>query len=153
MLPSVAGKDSKSRDRAEIESICREHRLPLTAQRRVVLETLPRFSHPTVDEIWEEVQKALPEISRTTVYRILETFARLKVIRKVCHPGAVARYEDRTSRHHHLLCLRCGKMVDLVDPALDEIEIPGAETGFRIEDYSIQFHGLCRRCAGRRNKG
>jgi len=145
----MAEPSRTSGSRAEIESICRQHRLPLTTQRRAVLETLPQLNHPTVDEIWEEVRKALPEISRTTVYRILETFARLRVIRKVCHPGAVARYEDRTIRHHHLLCLRCGTMTDLDDPVLDVIKMPGEETGFRIEDYSIQFRGLCRKCARR----
>lgn len=137
----------RSARRAEIERICREHSLPLTAQRRAVLETLPKLSHPTVDEMWDAMRKSLPEVSRTTVYRILETFAKLKIIRKVCHPDAVARYEDKTSRHHHLLCNRCGKMTDFDNPALDRIAFPGKESGFRIEDYSIQFRGLCRQCA------
>lgn len=133
--------------REEIERICREHSLPLTAQRRIVLETLPLLNHPTVDEVWDEVCKSLPEISRATVYRILETFAGLRIIRKVCHPGAVARYEDKTTRHHHLLCIRCGAMTDLNDRALDRIKFPGQESGFQIEDYSIQFRGLCLKCA------
>jgi len=133
--------------RAEIERICREHSLPITAQRRVVLEVLPRLNHPTVDEIWAAVQKSLPEVSRTTVYRILETFAELRIVRKVCHPGAAARYEDRTTRHHHLVCIQCGKMTDLDAPSLDQIGFPGEESGFQIEDYSIQFRGLCLPCA------
>jgi Fe2+ or Zn2+ uptake regulation protein len=142
-------------DRAEIERICREHGISLTAQRRIVLEILPTLNHPTVDDIWGEVRKALPEVSRTTVYRILEHFASLHIIRKVCHPGAVARYEDRTDRHHHLLCTRCGAMTDMDNPAFDQIEIPGKELGFTIEDYSIQFRGICHECSARargRNK-
>lgn len=134
-------------ERAEIERICREHGISLTAQRRTVLEILPQLSHATVDDIWAEVRKALPEISRTTVYRILEHFAELRIIRKVCHPGAAARYEDRTDRHHHLLCTRCGAMVDMDNPALDQLEIPGKESGFMIEDYSIQFRGICAACS------
>ncbi len=133
---------------AGIEKICREHSLPLTAQRRAVLEALwVRLTHPTVDEIWEDVRRTMPDISRTTVYRILETFTDLRVIRKVPHPGTVARYESRTSRHHHLLCLQCGRMEDLDDAALDKVALPGKETGFQIEDYSIQFRGLCSKCA------
>lgn len=147
MIASVRMRSDKTGRRAEIERVCREHSRPLTAQRRAVLETLPKLSHPTVDEIWDEVRKFMPEVSRTTVYRILETFAGLKIIRKVCHPGAVARYEDKTARHHHLLCIRCGKMTDLDNPALDRIKFPGEESGFRIEDYSIQFRGLCVECA------
>lgn len=133
---------------SDIERICREHSLSVTPQRRVVLEALSsRPTHPTVDEIWDEVRRSMPEISRTTVYRILETFAHLGVIRKVGHPDAVARYESRTSRHHHLLCLRCGRMEDLDDAALDKIDLPGIQTGFHVEDYSIQFRGLCSKCA------
>jgi len=120
----------------------------MTAQRRIVLEALSaRTDHPTVDEVWGDVRETLPEISRTTVYRILETFATLRLIRKVSHPGAVARYESKTSRHHHLLCLQCGAMVDFENRALDRIKLPGRETGFRIEDYSIQFRGFCSECA------
>lgn len=131
-----------------IEKICRERSLPLTAQRRIVLEALSlRLTHPTVDEIWEDVRQTMPDISRTTVYRILETFTHLRVIRKVSHPGTVARYESRTSRHHHLLCLECGRMEDLEDAALDRLALPGEETGFQVEDYSIQFRGLCSECA------
>jgi len=132
----------------DIERICREHSLPLTTQRRAVLDALAsRHDHPTVDEIWADVRKTTPDISRTTVYRILEVFALLRVVRKVCHPGAMARYEIRIGRHHHLLCLDCGLIMDLEDPALDCITLPGEDSGFRIEDYSIQFRGLCSRCA------
>lgn len=141
---SIRGE--KAVRRAEIETICRQYSLPLTAQRRAVLETLPKLNHPTVDEIWDEVAKSMPEVSRTTIYRILETLAGLKIIRKVCHPGAVVRYEDKTARHHHLLCIHCGKMSDFDNPALDHIAFPGKESGFRIEDYSIQFRGLCVEC-------
>lgn len=132
----------------DIEKICRQHSLPLTAQRRIVLEALwSRPAHPTIDEIWDDARRRMPEISRTTVYRILETFAHFRVIRKVSHPGAVARYESRTGRHHHLLCIECGRMEDLDDPALDSIALPGSPSGFQIEDYSIQFRGLCSQCA------
>ncbi len=148
------GEGDATRFGAEIEKICREHSLPLTSQRRVVLEALSvRPTHPTVDEIWEDVRRTMPDISRTTVYRILETFTRLRVIRKVCHPGTVARYESRTSRHHHLLCLQCGRMEDLDDAALDRLALPGKETGFQIEDYSIQFRGLCSQCANPSDTG
>ena len=130
-----------------LEQLCRKHSLPLTAQRRAVLEALQaRLDHPTVDELWEDVRVLIPEVSRTTVYRILETFAQLRIIRKVCHPGAVARYESLTTRHHHLLCIRCGAMSDLQNAVYDKLTLPGADTGFEIEDYSIQFSGLCAEC-------
>lgn len=143
----MAEKKNTSLDREAIERICREHGISLTSQRRAVLEILPELSHATVDDIWARARMVLPELSRTTVYRILEHFAELHIIRKVCHPGAVARYEDRTDRHHHLLCTRCGAMTDMDNPAFDQLAIPGKESGFTIEDYSIQFRGICHACS------
>jgi Fur family peroxide stress response transcriptional regulator len=132
----------------DLAQICREHALPLTVQRRVVLEALSlRTDHPTADQIFDDVRTRMPEISRTTVYRVLETFVRIAVARKVCHPGSATRYEVKTHRHHHLVCLNCEKMLDLEDPSLDGLPLPSESSGFQIGDYSIQFRGLCSDCA------
>jgi Fur family peroxide stress response transcriptional regulator len=133
----------------EFERLCRQQGLPMTVQRRAVLETLyGRHDHPTADQIYMDVSVRLPEVSRTTVYRVLETLVEVGAARKVSHPGAAARFEIHSHRHHHLVCMRCGRMVDLDDPRLDAIPLPkkGAQ-GFELEDYSIQFRGTCSDCA------
>jgi Fur family peroxide stress response transcriptional regulator len=136
----------------EFEEICRRNKVPLTIQRRLVLQTLsPRSDHPTADQLFDEVRKQIPEISRTTVYRVLETFVRIGVARKVCHPGAAARYEMKEGRHHHLVCLSCEAMIDLQDPSLDHLALPDASSGFQIVDYSVQFRGLCAKCAAKQS--
>ena len=132
----------------ELRQICRRHSLPFTVQRRAILETLsPRSDHPTADQIFDDVRKRVPEISRTTVYRVMETLVEAGIARKVCHPGAAARYEMESQRHHHLVCLQCEAIVDLQDPTLDTLPLPKRKAGFHIEDYSIQFRGLCPGCA------
>jgi Fur family peroxide stress response transcriptional regulator len=133
----------------EAEQICRRHALPLTVQRRMILESLtPRTDHPTADEILADVRERAPEISRTTVYRVLEAFVRVGVARKVCHPGGAARYEIVRDRHHHLVCLVCGRMTDFEEPRLDQLPLPDSQAnGFEATDYSIQFRGICASCA------
>lgn len=133
----------------EAEQICRRHGLPLTVQRRIILEALaPRTDHPTADQILVDVRARAPEISRTTVYRVLEALVRVEVARKVCHPGAAARYEIVRDRHHHLVCLACGRMTDFEDPRLDQLPLPDSKAyGFELTDYSIQFRGTCASCA------
>jgi Fur family peroxide stress response transcriptional regulator len=139
---------SPTTDLEHLAEICRRHSLPLTIQRRSVLQELSRRSdHPTADGVFHAVQKELQEISRTTVYRVLETFVRIGVARKVCHPGAAARYEARMQRHHHLVCVGCDSIVDLDYPPLDQLPLPNLSSGFKIEDYSIQFRGVCPECA------
>jgi len=139
----------------EAEQICRRHSLPLTIQRRVVLQALvPRVDHPTADEILLEVRNAVPEISRTTVYRVLEALVRVGVARKVCHPGAAARYETLGDRHHHLVCSICGRMTNFEDRRLDRIPMPESGLGgFQVTDFSIQFRGVCASCAKPKGTG
>jgi Fe2+ or Zn2+ uptake regulation protein len=67
--------------------------------------------------------------------------------RRVLHPDAVARFDPVTDRHHHLVCERCGALVDLDDGAVTRIGLPDTGgTGFQITNYSISFTGLCATC-------
>jgi Fur family transcriptional regulator, peroxide stress response regulator len=148
MLQTVGAR--RQADIERLEEICRQHAIPLTVQRRAILEELSsRTDHPAADQIFDAVRTRMPEISRTTVYRVLETFVRLGIARKVCHPGAAARYEVQSERHHHLVCLHCESIVDLEDPSLDKLRLLNVTSGFRIADYSIQFRGLCSECSRR----
>src|SRR5690606_4129269 len=109
----------------EFEVVCRDKGVPLTIQRRSVLEALVRRDdHPTADQIFEDVHRMVPGISRTTVYRVLEALVDAGVAQRVCHPGAAARFDSRTERHHHLVCIRCEKVLDIMVPSLDALLMP-----------------------------
>ncbi|HEX5036597.1 MAG TPA: transcriptional repressor [bacterium] len=129
-------------------ALCRERGIPLTVQRRTILELLlQRSDHPTADEIYDAARKLLPDISRTTVYRVLETVVRMGLVRKVSHPGAAVRFDPIPGPHHHLVCGRCDRIFDLDDAASEKIavKIPKRKD-FTIDDYSIYFRGLCAAC-------
>ncbi len=140
--------ETKQEKLRQLEQLCRRQGLPLTAQRRLIFSALlDHKDHPTADEIFLEVQGRLPGISRTTVYRVLETLVRLGVARKVSHPGAAARFDPNLTRHHHLVCLGCQSMVDFVDPGLDRLPLSALHrAGFEVTDYSVYFQGLCACC-------
>jgi Fur family transcriptional regulator, peroxide stress response regulator len=136
------------------EKLCREQGLPLTVQRRVILESLAeRQDHPTADQVFEAVAHRLPGLSRTTVYRVLETLVGLGVIHKANHLGSAARYDPNTERHHHLTCLSCHKVIDMEEETVRELALPkGALKGFEITDYSVHFKGYCGDCSKKREK-
>jgi Fur family peroxide stress response transcriptional regulator len=144
-------QESSSRTNAmtEFERTCRQFGVPLTVQRRAVLDALVgRKDHPTADDIYAELHPRLPQISRPTVYRVLDTLVKIGIARKVCHPGAAARFETKIERHHHLVCVRCDKVMDFEHPALDRLSLPDArDLGFVLDDYSIHFRGVCADCA------
>ncbi len=139
----------------ELEAACRRHGVPLTVQRRVVLEALSRRTdHPTADQLLVDVRTRLPGVSRTTVYRVLETLVRLGLAVKTCTPGSAVRFDPRTERHHHLVCLQCDRVIDLHAPSLDALRLPPLRTsGFEISDYSVHFRGTCPQCRGRERAG
>jgi Fur family peroxide stress response transcriptional regulator len=138
----------------QFEAACRARGLAVTVQRRRILELLlGRTDHPTADEVYAEVQEHLPGVSRTTVYRVLDTLVELGVITKAASPGAAVRFDPTTRRHHHLVCLHCDRLIDLADDALDvAIRLPKrAGPAFEIQDYSVHFTGVCAAC--RRKRG
>lgn len=148
-------KLTERRDRAErtdrvaaFDAECRRRGLALTIQRRTVFEELAeRRDHPTADQVYDAVSARLPGLSRTTVYRVLDTLVDQGFARKVQHTAAVARFDPVTERHHHLVCEVCGGLSDLDDGAVGGVRLPDVRrTGFRIHDYSISFTGLCKDC-------
>lgn len=122
--------------------------LAVTIQRRAVFETiLGRRDHPTAEQVYRAVRQDLPQISRMTVHRILGTFVALGLVAKTCHPGSAARFDPKTHRHHHLVCLGCGAIIDVEDPRLDRIPWPKVNPRqFTIQEYHVHFGGRCARC-------
>jgi Fur family peroxide stress response transcriptional regulator len=131
-----------------VESFCRERGVPLTVQRRIILETLAaRTDHPTADHVYDVVRGVIKGVSRTTVYRVLETFVRLGIVTKVSNPQAKARFDADTARHHHLICTGCDRVMDCNDDRLSSIEIPAEVlAGFEVRDFSLSITGLCGSC-------
>src|SRR5262245_58824379 len=150
-MPRSPLKDDRRAREEELERRCRTLGVPLTVQRREVLRSvLLRQDHPTPDAVFEDVAKRVSGISRATVYRTLDTLARLGLVVRVGHPGAAIRYDAHTARHHHLVCESCGAIRDLEDEGLNALAVPDLRTsGFRVRDWSVHFRGLCSRCAGR----
>lgn len=140
---------------ASVEGALRREGLPLTIQRRAIFEALEgRRDHPTADQVYESVRERIPGLSRTTVYRVLETLVRVGAARKVDHPGAAARFDPRVDHHHHLVCVACERVVDLELASEKRITVPASRKGgFRVFDYSIHFTGLCPECGGKAPSG
>ena len=119
-----------------------------TRQREAILNVLRRAdSHPTADWIYEEVRKAIPRISKGTVYRNLNILHEMGEISELNLNGTVTRYEGRKDNHYHFRCERCGRVFDINEPV--DTELDGriaAKTGFNISYHQLEFRGLCPDC-------
>lgn len=134
--------------REKLEDTLQAHGLTLTVQRRAIFESLEgRTDHPTADMVFESVQSKMPGVSRPTVYRVLDTFVQVGLVRKVKHPGSAARFDPRTDRHHHFVCSSCGEVADVELASDRRVPVPSVhDCGFEIDDFSIHFTGRCEEC-------
>lgn len=127
----------------------RERGVRLTAQRRVVAETLTGdHVHLTADEVHQRAAERLPEISRATVYNTLNDFVALGEVIEVSGGGRARRYDPNAhAAHQHLQCDVCGAILD-VSPTGDFLEhLSGAAGhGYRLTGVEVLFHGVCPAC-------
>lgn len=126
----------------------------LTPQRQVILEVLTRLNtHPTADEIFEEVRKQLPRISLGTVYRNLDMMSENGLINKLESSSPAKRFDAITNQHYHLRCLQCGKIEDAPIPADTTIEEAIKKlTEYEITGHNLEFTGICPTCKEKNNK-
>ncbi len=137
-----------------LRRLCREQGLALTPQRRAILvAVLELDDHPTADRVHATLARRRVRVSRATVFRTLESFARMGIIAKTCHPGSSIRYDRRTDRHHHLICLSCDRVVDISDARLDALPVPDTRPfGFVVSDFKVQLRGICKECREQEDK-
>ena len=92
--------------------------LKVTPQRRMVYEVMQELRHASVDTVIEKVRERNPDITVSTIYRILDSFC--KVLSSVGNPADGKQYFDITvGNHHHLFDGQ--KIADYDDPELTRL--------------------------------
>ncbi|MFZ5642876.1 MAG: Fur family transcriptional regulator [Bacillota bacterium] len=116
-----------------------------------VLEYLVvKKSHPTVDEIYNELVKDLPTLSKTTVYNTLNLFIKTDIARLVTIEDNETRYDADVSNHGHFKCEVCGRIFDF-DINIDKIKTEGL-SNFRIKEKNVYYKGVCSHCLDNKNE-
>ena len=134
----------------EFEAFIRKKGLKLTSQRRRILKRI--FStdrHFTADEIHEAFRRGRNDVSRATVYRTLSLLVEGNFIDMLELGGDTKRYEHILDREHHdhLLCIRCGTVVEFQEARIEELQEEVAKRqGFRITSHSLRLFGTCKKC-------
>jgi Fur family ferric uptake transcriptional regulator len=130
---------------ASAEARLRGAGLRVTAARVAVLQALDEAgNHATVEQIRERV----PDVSTQAVYDVLAALTSAGLARRLETPGHPARYELRADSHHHFICRRCGKTVD-IDGAIGDTSCLSPDTmpaGFAIIEAEVTYWGTCDDC-------
>lgn len=126
----------------------------LTPQReatvRVLLEN--ESDHLSAEDVFMRLKVRNPEIGLATVYRTLELLSELQVVEKLNFGDGVSRYDlrgdDQEHMHHHLICTDCGRVEEIMDDWLLEIEKRlEHEYGFIVSDHRLDLMGTYKACA------
>jgi Fur family transcriptional regulator, ferric uptake regulator len=121
--------------------------LKITLPRMRILELLEASSHmhQTAEDIYKALLDAGEEIGLATVYRVLTQFESAGLVNRHHFESGQAVFELNQGGHHdHLVCVKCGKVVEFVDQTIEDRQTRIAEdNGFTITEHSLIIYGNC----------
>lgn len=110
--------------------------------------------HLTAEDVYRQLLAMGSDIGLATVYRVLMQFVQAGLLQRRQFDSGKAVFELDAGHHHdHLVCVRCGRVEEFVDPAIEERQRQVAlERGFELQEHALALYGVCSdpRCrAGR----
>lgn len=138
----------------DLKQRLQQHQHKLTKQRSMVLDVFVEHpgEHLSAEDVYDVLHKKAVDIGLATIYRSLELLAELAILKKMEFGDGCSRYEISSTdsdahQHHHLICLSCGKIREVADDLLDELENDVAQkSGFKITDHQVKLFGYCKEC-------
>jgi Fur family peroxide stress response transcriptional regulator len=126
----------------------RERGLKMTPQRAAIYHALvASTAHPTAEDLHRQARRLHPMISPNTVYYTLGVLQEAGLVHEVNYWHDRSRFDANLGPHHHLICLKCRTIQDVVDGALDRLSVAAAvRAGFEVTGHRVEFHGYCNRC-------
>ena len=112
-----------------------------TPQRLAVLAAIAAEQHQSL----EGIRARCPEVGMVTVYRTLDLFSELGLVRRL-DLGGGPRYELAEDHHHHLICEGCGSVTEFEQCPLDPRRLPRVGRGFEVRAHSLEVYGTCSDC-------
>ncbi len=129
--------------------------LKSTRQRSEILDVfLHSAGHQNLAEIYARVTKVNPKIGYTTVYRTLKLLTRLGLAVQRKFADGETRYEPNPegTHHDHLICLRCGKIIEFKEEAMESLQNKIAKRyGFSIFQHRMELYGYCGSCTSKKD--
>ena len=122
----------------------------ITPQRLMILEAIEGASgHISAEEIYQDIRKRYPGLNISTVYRTLELLKEMNLVTETdMGDGRVRFHSLGHEHHHHLVCSKCGKVIDLDEGTLSPLtDVLSQKYGFRADLKHLAIFGRCKNCA------
>ncbi len=121
--------------------------LKITLPRMKILEILEQSEehHLSAEDIYKVLIDSGEDIGLATIYRVLTQFEAASLVNRHHFESGQAVFELNKGGHHdHLICVKCGKIVEFVDDEIEKKQKSIAEkAGFQITDHALIIYGIC----------
>ena len=131
----------------ELVSSLREEGFRITPQRVAILDYLLKTDdHPSAEYIHKIIKKKYPMVSLSTVYKTLNLLREKKLVNEI-EIGGESRFDANTDAHINLVCMNCGKIDDVDEDSLKEIQNRASKKSkYLILKGSFEMIGYCNNC-------
>jgi Fur family peroxide stress response transcriptional regulator len=131
----------------DVTVLLAEKALKVTPQRVAVLEFLQgNTTHPSVDDVYQQVRKRFPSISRATIYNTVTTLVEAGLLQEILIQQEKTHVDWNVDRHHHFQCLKCGTVKDIDYDALTAEQVGKKVAGHLVTGVKVVMEGVCETC-------
>ncbi len=130
----------------EVHHHLMEHDIKPSMQRVAIMQyLLEHLTHPTIDQIYNDLVPSIPTLSKTTVYNTLKLFYDKRAVIALFIDEKNVRYDGDTRGHAHFRCKKCGAIHDV---PLEENDIPPfrGSVDLHPDETQVYFLGTCNKC-------
>ena len=147
MIPNIKSHPVSQEIELKLKASLREKGYKLTKQRLEIIRLLSHDrSHPGAMDILHKLKKTAPKISMSTVYYTLDILKKEGLIQELEFYDRDNRYDINVSNHINLICRKCGKIEDFVEPLPFSSEMIEGKTGFQPVGMRFEYYGYCKSC-------
>ncbi|MFZ5877530.1 MAG: Fur family transcriptional regulator [Nitrospirota bacterium] len=131
----------------DVTALLNEKALKVTPQRVAVMEFLRgNTSHPSVDDVYQQVRKRFPSISRATIYNTVTTLVEAGLLQEILIQQEKTHVDWNVDRHHHFQCLKCGMVKDVHYDAVTAEQVGKQVVGHLVTGVKVVMEGVCESC-------
>ena len=128
----------------------------LTKERAAILiEVFSNHGHFDPEDLFFKIRDKGMKASRASIYRTLQLLLECGLVEQVERVDKHAHYEHTFGHKHHdhLICLRCGKVIQLFSEKLEKLqEQLCKKENFRCVSHTLEMRGYCEKCGSKGTK-
>ena len=134
-----------------------QHDQRYTSQRRLIVTVLAAADRPLIiQQLIKRASSTKKVLAQSSLYRNLVVLESVGVVQRVFSTDEVARYElndEILGHHHHLVCSKCGEVLDVRIPEALELNLDAAllqiakRSGFKLDQHRLDLIGRCSKCS------